>query len=786
MCGCNNRCPSCYTIQTIPCTTERCHKTLGMDDLGTLVYLAGLDERFCEKFQRISDILQLRDCAGNPISINTPIVTCAAFRERLIIALGQLDFEGAGVPGVTTFVSSDGNVYTLPASGSPGTETPNTATDTPTIDMSASGTLGRNISGNVKISLSGGNNISINGDGLYVPTPSTPLTACQQIQAFATGSDAVDGTVLIGSDCQKHTLRFPDPITVIDTSSINMTFLANALSAVLNLDPTSIGRITGSGLQILCSDILTCAPPVTVSDTQTVNLTITGQALTADVLISSVPGNDLSVNASGLYVSICDKLSGLPVTGDIEFGVTQLVGADCTLYTVPEAPGFTIADTTTVDLDLDGGPTLRANVNIVPGTLLTTGPQGLQVTCEAVQDCIFTTDNNFWEYDDTLNRVTFNPSDDAGNQITVGSDNRPFVPATPFNVESSDCIQLSFVDDTLTAVPIISPESGNVLVCNSEGLFVQGVDVTVSAGDLNDCIQISVDEPTPGNYEINALPVISPDLGNSLECRANGLFSSAEAVPIVITGEDSDCIDITITEDPDNTFTISAVPIISPDEDNIIECRENGLFVDPAVEVNGVSTDCITVGVTEFPPNNFEVEAQIILDPDAENAIECRVAGLFAPLTQGDTDTISIAAPLTGATILAGDAASPILVGNLAVTNPSATRPALLTVNIEHPQTTVLGSPTGDWQLRVDLVRQVNFPGVLVVAVPTVYKSDLLTGVTGQQHGHVNGNGVYMFLVPAGFTGNWIYTVNVNNIGVTDLDDVNVGPLSISYTIITI
>lgn len=46
----------------------------------------------------------------------------------------------------------------------------------------------------------------------------------------------------------------------------------------------------------------------------------------------------------------------------------------------------------------------------------------------------------------------------------------------------------------------------------------------------------------------------------------------------VVEGSDTDTVDITVTESPANTFTVEADVIVSPDAENIIEARANGLY----------------------------------------------------------------------------------------------------------------------------------------------------------------------------------------------------------------
>jgi hypothetical protein len=49
-----------------------------------------------------------------------------------------------------------------------------------------------------------------------------------------------------------------------------------------------------------------------------------------------------------------------------------------------------------------------------------------------------------------------------------------------------------------------------------------------------------------------------------------------------VTVVDTDCIDLSVTEDPVNQFTISATLNLDNDANNVAVCNEDGLFVPSA------------------------------------------------------------------------------------------------------------------------------------------------------------------------------------------------------------
>lgn len=625
-CGCGQS-----TIAVTPPTCQKCRTPLTMTNIQELVWLQGLDEDLCVAFQRVSDVLGLRDCAGNRISQETPIVTCEDFKAQLCAALAGLAAGGEAVPESTLLVGADCKLYTIPPSGVVPSETPNTVTDTPTVNLSATGTLGRNISAAVVVSPQSGNDLVALADGLFVDASAAGPTACQQIQTFPTGAPAVPGTFLVGADCQVHQVPAADPITVSDTSSINLTLIGQNIAADLILSPDSIGAITGDGLEITCADVLNCAPAVTVVDSPTVDLTINSQEIRADVKVSGTAGNDLTVDAFGLYVSVCDRLAVLPSNGNAVPDQTLLVGSDCQTYTLPEAALTAVGDTQTLDLSLLAG-VLTGNVVVAPGQLIQATAQGISLTCEQVQDCAFGVTNNFWEYNDAANQVLFNPSDDAGNTLVLGTDQRPFVAPVVVTVTDTDCINLTATDNDITASIVLSAQPNNGLLCLADGLFSPQSDVIVSGGET-DCIITQVVEAPVGTFTVTATPVISADVGNAIECRPDGLYAPEGST---VLADDGNCIDVTVTELPAGTYTVGAELIVSPDLNNAIECRGNGVYAPLVDVVAGLPNACVDLSVTELPAGTFTIDSSLNLSAFGPggvgcNGLSCEVDGLTSP-----------------------------------------------------------------------------------------------------------------------------------------------------------
>lgn len=880
-CGCNSPCLDCQHVAPTPCTKDKCRKSLETTKIAQLVWLQGLDENLCERFMRLVDAVKLRDCAGNAVTLETPVVLCSDFKAQLCAALSGLASGGEAVPDVTQLVGADCKLYTVPAAGEV-VETPNAVVDTTTIDFSATGTLNRTISGAVKVSGDVDNIVEVHADGLYVPASAVVVpTACAQLQAFPVGDDITAGTVLIGADCQKHVFPgIPSPgFTVSDTSSVDLVLTGTNLEANVKLDPAGLGTITGNGILVTCAEVLDCAPPVTVLDTISINLSLVGQLLSADAVISPDPANALELHGNGLYVDVCSALDdGLPPVPAV-VGTTVLVGADCNRYTIPAAVplvgGVTPTASTTVAANV-----VTANVLIDPDNdLIVIGNAGLQVTCEDVQDCVFGINNNFWNYNDLGNVVSFFPSTDVGNQIGVGSDGRPFVPAAALTVSDTNCISPVLLAGNLTINPIISAEPNNGILCLADGLFsptgnanIQGLatncfqttvtpgpnnsftiqvfpiiqaspnnalvctptglfvpNAVVQAADTN-CINMTVLEGPAGTFTVSAVPIISPAannaltctptglfsaypqivaedtdclnvtitgagtavqivrvdpvispiVGNTIQCTPNGLFAAAAAVDVQIAAVDTNTLDLTVVEGPDNVFQVSGDVIVSPDAGNSLVAQANGLFVCDT-NIVAVDTPCLNLDVIEGPACTWSITGNPIIDPDPCNSLVCNPAGMFVPPpATSSSDFVAVGQQFLAVPLPAGNSIqTPDLCLN--VVNPSACRSATLQVTLRNPATsgTFNGTP---WQYSVTSEVLFNFPGVSVTPFVVLNSWPLSSGFGDS--GTPAADVTFSFVVPPGFAGNYCMHWRLDgNVG-TPL--VNLANARLTYILTTI
>lgn len=96
------------------------------------------------------------------------------------------------------------------------------------------------------------------------------------------------------------------------------------------------------------------------------------------------------------------------------------------------------------------------------------------------------------------------------------------------------------------------------------------------------------------DHTLTAAVIISPDAGNQLVSQANGLFVALDADTTVVAALDTTSINTTVTEAPADTFTVSSVAIISATAGNQLSIAGDGLYVptlDPVLETGAGNID---------------------------------------------------------------------------------------------------------------------------------------------------------------------------------------------------
>lgn len=451
--------------------------------------------------------------------------------------------------------------------------------------------------------------------------------------------------------------------TQIVTCATFASRLCTALAALASGGTVTFGvtEVVGADCQVYTIP----ETPIIVVDTTTVDLTAVGQynhTLSAVVKVSADAGNILVVHADGLYVpaaiSACDQIANLPTGAVATPLITKLLGDDCQFHTIPlQTVTVNVSDTATVDMHIVGAPgsqVISADVIISPdaGNDLEAHPNGLYVdVCDSLAA---TTNGGVAEYGVTQlvgRDCKYYTLEEASLTTVVPSD------TSCINMMVNEAPTGTF---TVSAVPVISPVGDNQITCTPQGLYVQSV--TVVPGDTS-CVNMMVNEAPENTFTISAEPKLSPAEGNALVCTDQGLYVTGDPllVPVTITVVDTDCIDFTLTNPVANSYELTADIIIDPAADNQVSCEVTGLYVPQGAGtvIGVVDTNCLNLTVTEPTPGTFSLTGNPIVSVTAGNILSCTGNGLYVPtpatgagVTINGVDSncidMTVAQPVTG------------------------------------------------------------------------------------------------------------------------------------------
>lgn len=150
---------------------------------------------------------------------------------------------------------------------------------------------------------------------------------------------------------------------------------------------------------------------------------------------------------------------GITVTGNGQTGSPYVVSADPT-------DAITVSDTNSVDMTKSGN-NIRADVirDPSPTNILTIGPNGVGVECEAVQDCVGAAMNAGCglTYDDATNTASAEISPTAGNTIVCLPDGLFSAPGA-FSCDSLAACSVNALNDVDTVTD--PPDNGDLFIWN--------------------------------------------------------------------------------------------------------------------------------------------------------------------------------------------------------------------------------------------------------------------------------------------------------------------------------
>ncbi|MFE0545204.1 hypothetical protein [Streptomyces sp. NPDC058891] len=315
-------------------------------------------------------------------------------------ATGEIAANISGDADNTTVIGTDGGIYT------PAAATVLEAADTPTVDVTVSGTGSTADPYQVAAAVildptppQGGTNLLQAGpEGLFVE--------CADVRGCLTAGDGIAYDPATGEIEARPSTDAGNIVTFGTDGGLYATGGGGTATVVQAGDtPTANNTVSGTG---------TAGDPYVVS---------------TDVVLDPAPpgggSNLLQSGADGLFVECADVRGCLtagdgitydPATGEIsanistDAGNTTVVGTDGGLYTPAGSTVLVSADTSTVDTTITGNGTAGDPYTIEADVIVAPDPNGVEVAA---------------------NGLLVAPSVDAGNQLAFGADGRLFVPEDP-------------------------------------------------------------------------------------------------------------------------------------------------------------------------------------------------------------------------------------------------------------------------------------------------------------------------------------------------------------------
>lgn len=221
--------------------------------------------------------------------------------------------------------------------------------------------------------------------------------------------------------------------------------------------------------------------------------------------------------------------------------------------------------------------------------------------------------------DAILSPNAFNILTFLGNGMYVRGPDNGTLNGVPTSVLDTTSIDMTLAANVLSAVVIRSPFAGQILQLRADGVYVPGpgngdpTAVPTSVLDTN-----SIDLVLIANV-LSANAIISPDAGNSLAIRANGLFSTG-FTGTISSAADTNTIDHTVA-----VGVLTSAVIRSPDVGNLLELRANGVFTGVGTAVTSVVD---TLSIDHTLASNV-LQSDLRIDPNALNQIVLGAPGVI-------------------------------------------------------------------------------------------------------------------------------------------------------------
>lgn len=608
---------------------------------------------------------------------------CAALATCSINALADVDTTTT-VPALNDVLTWTGALWEpRPIPAPPVTVVTGGSTNCASTAVTGSGTLGDPfvVSVTPTISVDPDNALSCTPGGLFVEEVALQAADTNEINLTLAGAGANASPWVISANLNI------DPTSEAPVSVTPFGVKIDCCPIAAEYDFGSPAPVHGAsvpGAGTPSSPLQFPVPALQVLDSDCIDLTLTGTGVQADPwiigaspVINPAVDNILTCDGNGLYVpapavvdhpdvvfSVNSSVSGVTQSGPDNHvvDITTLSSDAGNLLSVGSDGGLFI-DCTDVSTCVPGMSVVAGDTDCIDVTVTGAGTVGNPYVISAEPNIDSGADNVLECRPGGLFSPLYLVTQGEGILLTgVGSSVDPWV----VNIDAStrDCI----IGTGTASDPIrllVDPDITNALVCTSDGVYVPAAvapdgSETIVTG--SPCIDVTGSGTLADPYVVDVN--LDADPNNQLTCGPDGLLvvpaDGSETVinagsNVTVTGTgtlvdpyiisaldgnglqvaDSDCIDLTLTGtgseiDP---WIISANPIISTDPGNAIECRVNGLFAVPDVDIVGLDTSCIDLTVVEAPAGTFTISANPVIDPNLANILTCGPTGLMVTET---------------------------------------------------------------------------------------------------------------------------------------------------------
>lgn len=609
---------------------------------------------------------EIQDCIGVAIAAGTGLTYEDAL-DAISNSFGIPITSAAGVPpgtaGLPTIYTntSTGNIYYRDSTGAIVLltlgQTPITVVDTPTVDLTVSGTNNHTVTAAVKVSATAGNQVVANADGLFVAATGaqTPLTV--------NDSTTID---LTASGTSNHTLT----AAVINDPAGGLKI--NAGGEAIKIDPAStagVATLSSAGLKIT---VPTAAAANGLSIVSSV--TELGGPLTKNTTIAQ----------AGFTLSLTNA-------GPTNTGINMSNVGGSGFVRVEPSGNANLGTSGTTRVQLLTNNLTRMEI-LSTGIVLIEGPNtantsGLRFT-------------NLNSASPATGGAAHLGVDGAGNVVVTSG-------STSLTVNDSATIDLTATgtdNHTLTAAVKLSATAGNQVVANVDGIFVPSsggqtpitandsttVDLTASGTNSHTLVAALINDPA-GGLQANAggegIKIDPASTSGVLTLSSAGL--KATFAQTALTVNDSTTIDLTASGT--NNHTLTAAVINDPAAGLQANAGGEGIKIDPA-STSGVLTlssaglkatftqtsltvnDSTSIDLTASGTNNHTLTAvvindpaggltigasgeKVLLDPAAGNLLTLSASGLKATetaFTATDSTTIDFTTSGTSTHTLTG------------------------------------------------------------------------------------------------------------------------------------